>query len=118
MSDSFEMTLSKTDFEELLKNNPGKIIIKLGADWCGPCKQIESQVLQAFRVLRKLRQDVQCIIVDVDDSFELYATLRKKFKLNGIPAILCYNSENLSYLPDDLIVGANPKGIQDFFNRV
>lgn len=115
---NFHMTLSRQEFEDLLKNNPGKIIIKFGAEWCGPCKQIEGQVTQAFRVLEKTRHDVQCIMVDVDESFDLYGTIKKKCKLAGIPAILCYNTENLTYLPDDMVIGANPAGINAFFGRV
>ena len=31
-------------FFHLLNNNPGLIIIKLGAEWCGPCKTIKPVV--------------------------------------------------------------------------
>ena len=31
---------SRSDFEELLRQNPGKVVLKFGATWCGPCKLI------------------------------------------------------------------------------
>ena len=34
---SFE---SRDEFLNLLKVNPGLIIVKLGATWCGPCKKM------------------------------------------------------------------------------
>ena len=35
---------SRDAFFHLLANNPGLIILKLGATWCGPCKQIENVI--------------------------------------------------------------------------
>jgi thiol-disulfide isomerase/thioredoxin len=32
-------------FQELLESNPGVLIIKFGATWCGPCKVIEKDVI-------------------------------------------------------------------------
>ena len=36
------------EFNALIASNPGKIIIKFGAEWCGPCKTIESTVHHWF----------------------------------------------------------------------
>ena len=34
-------------FFHLLEHNPGIIVLKLGAEWCGPCKKIKN-VVHAF----------------------------------------------------------------------
>ena len=39
---------SRSDFEELLRQNPGKVVLKFGATWCGPCKLIDPLVNQWF----------------------------------------------------------------------
>jgi thiol-disulfide isomerase/thioredoxin len=62
-------------FSDILANNPGLVIIKLGATWCGPCKRIEAQVKH---FMNRLPGVMQGVIVDVDESFEFYAFLQKK----------------------------------------
>jgi thiol-disulfide isomerase/thioredoxin len=41
----------KSHLLDLLKQNTGALIIKFGAEWCGPCKQIESHVIQIMNRL-------------------------------------------------------------------
>jgi len=107
-------TISLEVFGELLKINQGLIIIKFGAEWCGPCKRIEQQVYAGFN---QMPMNVQPIIVDVDDSFELYAFLKSKKMVKSIPTLLCYEKGNVSYVPDDVVVGANVDEINTFFQE-
>lgn len=101
-------------FGELLEQNPGLVVIKFGADWCGPCKKITGLVDECFAIMP---DSVQCVLIDVDQSFELYAFLKNKKMMQGIPAILCYDRGNLSYIPSDSVVGADPTQIKLFFER-
>jgi thiol-disulfide isomerase/thioredoxin len=106
---------SLAEFKTLLDANPGVFILKLGAEWCGPCKRIEPLV---HDLIRQLPTDkIQCAIVDVDESFELYAFLKTKKMANGIPAILAYYAGNTHYIPDDVVIGADPDKIIELFNR-
>jgi thiol:disulfide interchange protein len=101
-------------FSEELQKNPGLIIIKFGADWCGPCKQIEKQVHDWFN---KMPATVQCYMIDVDECFEIYAFLKTKKMVKGVPVILCYDKGNLNYIPSDIIIGADKNGVDAFFTR-
>ena len=101
-------------FAEILKTNPGIIIIKFGAEWCGPCKQIERLVFDSFS---RMPNNVQCFIIDVDICFDIYSFLKTKKMLNGIPALLCYYKENINYIPDDSVIGANVPQLNMFFQR-
>jgi len=105
---------SRQDFMRLLDNNPGLIIIKMGATWCGPCKTIKP-VVDAF--FASSPSNVICCDIDVDQSTDLYAYLKSKKMVNGIPVLLCYKKGNKSFIPDDSITGSNPDGIDKFFRR-
>lgn len=98
----------------LLQNNPGLIIIKLGATWCGPCKMIEKAVHGFFA---SSPPEVVCADIDVDRSFDFYSFLKSKKMVNGIPVLLCYKKGNSTFIPDDIITGADPNALHHFFTR-
>jgi thioredoxin 1 len=101
-------------FQQLLINNPGVVVLKFGAEWCGPCKKIESLVEQWFAAMPST---VQCCMIDVDESIELYGFLKAKRRINGIPAILSYRKGNLNYIPNDMMAGADVAQVNAFFQR-
>lgn len=103
---------NRQHFAQLLESNPGLFIIKFGAEWCGPCKLIEQDVVNCFN---KMPDNVQCAIIDVDESFDVYAFLKSKRMVNGIPAILVYYKGNLNYVPNGSIAGADKKQLNIFF---
>ena len=105
---------SLQSFSELLQNNPGLVIIKFGAEWCGPCKKIEGLVNNWFS---RMPDNVQPAIIDVDECFEVYGFLKTKKRVNGIPVILCYYKGNYNYISDDTVIGADEKQINLFFER-
>jgi len=104
----------KNHFAELLKSNPGLLIIKFGAEWCGPCKMINAGVKYCFE---QMPENVQCAIIDIDKCIDFYTFLKTNRVVNGVPVILCYKKNNTSYIPDDIIVGADKKLIVNFFER-
>lgn len=105
---------NKDSFFYLLNNNPGLIILKLGAEWCGPCKKIKNVVHGFFATSPP---EVVCGDIDIDKSFEVYSFLKSKKMVNGVPVILCYKKGNSTYIPDDSITGANPVELHQFFIR-
>ena len=101
-------------FFHLLKHNPGLIVIKLGAEWCGPCKLIKN-VVHAFYASSP--PEVVCADIDVDQSFDFYAFLKSKKMVNGIPVLLCYKKGNTTYIPDDSVTGSDAAQLHLFFKR-
>lgn len=105
---------TRDTFFNLLQHNPGLIIIKLGAEWCGPCKRIKP-ILDGF--FASSPPEVVCADIDVDICFDLYSFLKSKKMVNGIPAILCYKKGNNTYIPDDAVTGSDPTELHKFFTR-
>jgi len=101
-------------FMELLTKNPGLIVIKLGAKWCGPCNRIKNVVHGFFA---SSPDDVLCCDIDVDECTDLYSFWKSKKMVNGIPVMLCYKKNNTSFIPDDSVVGADPVELDRFFRR-
>jgi thiol-disulfide isomerase/thioredoxin len=101
-------------FFQLLQHNPGLIIIKLGAEWCGPCKVIKPAVHGFFA---SSPPEVVCADIDVDQCIKFYTFLKSKKMVNGIPVLLCYKKGNATYIPDDSITGSDPQQLHLFFQR-
>ena len=110
-----EATLVTRDaLPELQRANRSLLILKLGADWCKPCRAIEPLVTRWFDILD---EKATCLVIDVDESFDLYAYLKVKKMVSGIPTILCYDSGTVSYIPDDAVAGSDATGVKEFFER-
>jgi thioredoxin 1 len=108
--------MSKDSFSQLLQANKGLLIIKFGAEWCGPCKKIDPLVYDWMNKL-STNANIQCAIIDIDDNFEIYAFLKSKKMVNGVPVILCYKKGNISWIPDKAVVGADERQVNIFFQE-
>ena len=104
---------TREEMMESLNNNPRVIIIKYGAEWCGPCKKIEEFVKQNMLIMP---EGVRCIMIDIDEAFDAYAFLKSKKIVSGIPAILAYYRGNVSFIPDDVVLGTDPLEIKALFD--
>ena len=60
---------------------------------------------------------VQPVMLDIDESFELFAYLKKKKRVNGVPALLAWKKGNVSDIPDDVVLGADVPQVRGFFER-
>jgi len=107
----------RNDFVELLKKNPNILVLKFGSDvWCGPCKKIRPIIDNFFA---STPDDVLICDFDVDENFDLYAFMKSKRVVNGIPVLLAYVQGNHNPLaPDCSVVGINPDEIDTFFRKL
>lgn len=114
-----KIILTREEFEKIIKENSSKgygTIFKFTAPWCGPCKTIKGLVdtlVSNIPITTKLA----CYEVDVDESFDVYALLKKSRMVNGIPALLFYALGNVTGRSDDSISGANEPALRAFFER-
>ena len=116
---SYTITNLKTVYElnHLLQKNRGLIIIKYGAKWCNPCKRIDPLVLGWFQRLNEQTVNVITVIVDIDDSPEIYTFMKKHKMVQGIPMIHCYEIGNTHFSPNDMVNSSSLIDVDNLFNR-
>lgn len=111
----------KTAFLNILQNNPGLVILKFGATWCGPCKKIK-HIVDGFFTTSPPHVACADLDVDMEGNIDVYGYLRTKKMVSGVPVLLCYkkknlNKEQITFIPDDSITGASPADLDAFFAR-
>lgn len=99
---------------DLLPSNPGLIFIKFGAEWCAPCKKIEKDLENHFA---NMPDNVQCVILDIDECFDVYAYMKSKKMVKSIPSVICYQKGTETYVPDDVYCGSEKSELDAFFER-
>jgi thiol-disulfide isomerase/thioredoxin len=115
LSNVKHVVVDRATFLKKLAETPNHTVLKLTATWCGPCKQIAEYTRQASL---RLPANVDLIECDVDESFDLYASLKQKKMVNGIPVFLFYKNGNATLISDLSVTGADIKALDAFFFRV
>ena len=72
---------TKENFETILNETEGLVLVDFWAEWCGPCKMIAPILEQAAE-----EGKVQVVKVDVDTEQEIAA----KFGIRGIPTLMFF----------------------------
>jgi thioredoxin 1 len=110
--------LNREDYRNMLADpGRGTLIFKFSAKWCGPCQQILPQIKHWSDQLPNDR--VKIIPVDIDQSSDLFAMLRSKRIVNGIPALLAYLPGNTAvFAPDAVNIGNGVDDINQFFMEI
>lgn len=97
---------------------PQQVIIKFEAEWCKPCQQIKNLCND---LASRLNDNVGYVVVDIDENIELYAYLKTKKQVKGVPTLLSFYAgkrENSEwFLPNDSVVGGDNNAVINFFNR-
>lgn len=88
------------EFNDLVKSNE-LTICKLGAEWCGPCKVLETKIDELAEKL----PEVNFIKIDVEDEPEIATALR----IRNVPVLLYYKDGELKdktvgLVSDDTII--------------
>lgn len=96
-------------------------ILKFTATWCKPCQATKPLIHKLNEFYTDKKVDYQYLEIDVDDSMDLYAYMKKMKMANGIPTILVYKRSMYTpdsyYIPFTGISGANEQGIINLFKQ-
>lgn len=72
--------ITKENRQEVLNDNP-KLVIKVGATWCGPCKTYD-------QILKVLPDTLAVYSCDMDDNADWVAELR----INAVPTTILFEN--------------------------
>jgi len=129
MSNPIYNSLSVNTFKQLLElvDDPNHkesvaIIIKCGAEWCGPCQRIKLYCHDKFK---KYPEKVLCFDIDIeeDENMELYLAYKQKKMVRSVPVIFAYVSnpdrnKNHWWAPDFSVNSAQTHDLDNFFAKV
>jgi thioredoxin-like negative regulator of GroEL len=114
MTKTLSSISTRQELHTLLAKNDSMVIIKFGAEWCEPCRRIESLV---DKCMSEMPTNVTCMKLDIDECIDIYAYLRSKKVVKSIPAIIAYKSGNTHFAPDDMVNTSNEQQVREFFER-
>jgi thiol-disulfide isomerase/thioredoxin len=113
--------ITELDIAELQKlqgsMGPQVLIIKFGADWCGPCKKIAPLY---YQFINNSPDNILFADINVDENINLYMALKRYKMVQGIPVFLAFYGDVKRanwYIPDDSVIGADEKQVSEFFAR-
>lgn len=95
-------------FDEFVSSE-GLNVLKIGADFCGPCKVLES-------ILRGLsNEDVEGVsLAEVDADDEWFEDKAVELNIRGIPVLIAYNNGEEK---ERIVGGVNKETLITFFVR-
>lgn len=102
--------MNRTQFLTLLSKNPGSIVLKVGADWCGPCKVLDP-ILD--KLVAKLPPNVQYFKQDLES--DLGSFLNAKKQISAVPVLLVYRKNNLTPYADECLTGPTEEQVRALF---
>lgn len=114
MVTTIESIKDRDEFQSILNENKGIIIIKFGAEWCRPCGVISPYI---EKYLSTLSDSYTYYDLDIDDNFEIYAYLKSKKMVTGIPTLLAYYKNNTTFASNESVSGVDEAHYDTFFER-
>lgn len=94
---------NNNNFEELVLNAKGKVLVDFNADWCGPCQMLKP----VLEEIASERNEIKIVSINIDDEDELAA----KYGVMSIPCLILFENG----LELDRSIGFKPKEVVESF---
>lgn len=77
-------TINDVSFDQEVLKSQGPVLVEFGAEWCGPCRQMEP-VLEQLATL-EWKGKVRLLKVDVDES----VNTTMQFQVMSVPTLILF----------------------------
>jgi thioredoxin 1 len=94
------MEITDKNFENVIANN--SVVMKLGAVWCGPCRQVDP-------IIKKIEAENNNFVVGSVDV-DVNSVISTRYGVRNIPTILFFKE---GQLVDKLVGGATETAIRE-----
>jgi thiol:disulfide interchange protein len=107
----------RAEFVELLKAKQTHFILVFQTCWCTLCKTPRYQEFIQTRLMT-LPDNYTLYVLDADEFSDVFSFLKSKKMVVGVPTILFYHRDNVTYVPDESISGINAGHLESFYNQI
>lgn len=107
--------MNRSEFQTILESKRDWVVVWLSAVWCIPCKTVDPLIAPW---IEQLPEKVAVLHLDIDKCFDVYAVLRAKKQVRGIPALLGYKPGNETLYSDVSCSGTSESEIDAFFRTI
>lgn len=114
---SEEDGLSRNQYQNIIAAKKKPLFVKFTASWCGPCKAI-APFVNEFLMDPSVKEKIQYLEIDIDESLDVFAFMKKMKMLNGVPSLLFYKMDNVSFAPTMTVSTGNKEVVKKFLNNV
>ena len=123
-----DTVITRESFKSIIASNTHDFLIfKFSATWCGPCEKLapilDKYISQIESNTKHSTKTLKVYHVDVDDCFDIYAFLKSKKRVSGIPSLFFYfpredRDIDHYYIPDASTSGIDEPFMQKMFDEI
>jgi hypothetical protein len=105
--------MNRQDFYKELDQNNSILVVFVTGPNCIPCQRAKPLVEEKMKTV-----SYKMIHLDRERDADIYAALRSKKQVKGVPTLLAYQAGNYTLNADISASGANPSAIEEFFDQL
>ena len=105
--------MKRLDFTQILAKNESVLVVFFTGPNCKFCEEIKPYVIEKLK-----NCSYPHLLLDKIADADVFAAMQKYKQMKGIPALLAYSKNNVTYMANLSISGTNQNEIECFFDSL